>query len=294
MKLGVGFWSGANVNDPEALVAQLQAIGVEGCGMVPEQEYTPQKVTALKSAFAEAKLFLGEYTMYGAGWPLASESEAEREEGVAHIHRHLEHCRDLGVVCLGLSAITNEGGDLWSEAVWNRLVLGFGEVMPEAERLGGDVTVHPGNRGPFDSPSQLRRLLDEVKSPNLKVMLDPVNMSNHRVVHNYTDFLNYCFDELGDHIIGAHAKDLAFDNTHWVTKIDEMPPGTGLLDYEVYLRRLDELGSEIILTIEHLRDIGVSGTVVSPTFFYYDTDRELTRARDYIHGVASRIGVKIG
>ena len=294
MKLGVGFWSGAKVDDPAALVAQLQAIGVEGCGMLMEGDYTPARIDALKTAFAEAGLFLGEYTMYGAGWPLASESEADRREGVDHIHKHLEHCRDIGVVCLGLSVITNESGDPWAEAVWTRLVQGFGEIMPAAERLGVDVTVHPGNRGPLDSPGQLRRLLDEVKSPNLKIMLDPVNMSNHRVVHNYTDFLNYCFDELGDSIIGAHAKDLAFDNTHWVTKIDEMPPGTGLLDYEVYLRRLDELDREIILTIEHLRDIGVSGTVVSPTFFYYDTDQELTRARDYIHGVANRIGVKIG
>ena len=294
MKLGVGFWSGANVHDPPALVAQLQAIGVEGCGMVPEGDYTPDKIAALKIAFDNAGLFLGEYTMYGAGWPLASEGEADRREAVAHIHKHLQICHDLAVHCLGLSVITDEPGDPWAQDVWNRLVAGFGEVMPEAERLGVNVTVHPGNRGPLDAPSQLRRLLDEVKSPNLKVMLDPVNMSNHRVVHNFTDFLNYCFDEVGDSIIGAHAKDLRFDQTHWVTKIDEMPPGTGLIDYEVYLQRLDQLNGDIIFTIEHLRDIGVSGTVASPVFYYFNTDQELTRARNYIHEVAARIGVKIG
>ena len=294
MKLGVGFWSGANVGDPSALVARLKAIGVEGCGMVPEGDYTPEQITALRSSFAAADLFLGEYTMYGAGWPLASESAAARRDGLAHIHRHLQHCADLDVHCLGLSVITDDPGDLWADEVWTRLVGGFAMLMPEAERLGVDITLHPGNRGPLDSPSQLRRLLDQVASPRLKVMLDPVNMTNHRVVRNYTDFLNYCFDEVGDSIIGAHAKDVRFDDTHWVTKIDEMPPGTGLIDYEVYLQRLDALDADIIFTIEHLRDIGVSGTVASPVFHYFGTDHELTRARNYIHEVAGRIGIEIG
>ena len=293
MKLGVGFWSGANVDDPDALVAQLRALGVEGAGMLPPKEYTPEEIAKLRNAFEAASLFLGELTLYGAGWPLASADAKVRKEGLATIVRSLGYAKDMAAHCLGLSVIADEPCDPWAEKVWSRLVPTLGEVMMEAEQLGVDVSLHPGNRGPLDSPSQVRRMLDEVKSPRLKVMLDPVNMSNHRVCHNFTDFLNYAFDQLGDSIIGAHAKDLSINHRHWVTRIDEVPPGTGLLDYEVYLQRLDQLNGEIIFTIEHLRDVGVSGTVVSPNFVYFNTDNELKRARDYIHGVADRIGVAI-
>lgn len=294
MKLGVGFWSGANVGDPEALVAQLQAIGVEGAGMVPEQEYGPDQLAKLKTAFDSAGLFLGELTCYGTGWRLTSSDAAVRRDAIASLTRRFQAARQMGAHCVGISVIADEPVDPWAADVWTRLVRGLSEVLPEAERIGIDLSVHPGNRGPLDSPSQLRRLLSEIKSPRLKVMLDPVNMSNHRVCHNFTDFLNFCFDELGDSIIGAHAKDLTIDHRHWVVRIDEVPPGTGMLDYEVYLQRLDQLEGEIIFTIEHLRDIGVSGTIVSPNLVYFDTDYEMTRARDYIHRLADRIGVTIG
>ena len=106
----------------------------------------------------------------------------------------------------------------------------LGEIAPEAEGLGVDLAIHPTNEGPLDTAEQLRRVVDDVGSPRLKVMLDPVNMSTHRSCYNTTDFLNSMFDLLGDAIIGAHAKDINLDTSHWVLRLDEVPLGTGLLD----------------------------------------------------------------
>ena len=178
--------------------------------------------------------------------------------------------------------------------VWQRLVQGMAEVVVEAETLGVNLGVHPGNRGPLDAPAQLRRLLDDVASPRLKVILDPVNMTTHRTYYNTTAFLDYTFDLLGPDIIAAHAKDVSLDTSHWVTKLDEVPLGMGRLDYETYLRRLGELDADVLFTIEHYRDVGVSGTVASPVYVNYpDTDWENTRARNYIHELAHKVGVEV-
>ena len=137
-------------------------------------------------------------------------------------------------------------------------------------------------------------MADEVGSPRCKVMLDPVNMMTARTSQTTTDFLNHTFDLIGDIIVAAHAKDVLLDEKHWVVKVDEVPPGMGTMDYETFLRRLSELDKDLVLTIEHLRDVGVAGTNVSPVYVYYqDTFWEFIRARKFIQEVAERIGVEV-
>ena len=116
---------------------------------------------------------------YHCGWPLASPDPDIRREASESLSQGFRAARALNAHCVGVSVIANgpEEGDLWSDEVWHRLVQGMAEVMAEAENLGVDLGVHPGNRGPLDAPAQLRRLLDDVASPRLKVIFDPVNMT---------------------------------------------------------------------------------------------------------------------
>ena len=84
---------------------------------------------------------------------------------------------------------------------------------------------------------------------------------------------------------------VSLDPSHWVIKIDEVPPGKGSLDYETFLLRISQLDQDTVLTIEHLRDVGVSGTAASPNFVYYSTDSRIIQAKNYIQRMAQRIGV---
>ena len=241
-------------------------------------------------------MFVGEVTLYQCGWPLAGTDSAQRREAVATLAKGFEDAAALDARCVGVSVIAGGpgDGDLWSEDLWKRLVSGTAEAAAEAERIGVDMAFHPGNRGPLDAPEQLRRILDEVASPRLKVILDPVNMTDHRNYHDNTGFLNRCFDLLGDDIIAAHAKDVHFDYRHLITKLDEVPLGMGGMDYETYLRGLDQLDPGVVLTIEHYRDVGVSGTVASPVYVSYpEGDRENRRAREFVEEVAQRVGARI-
>ena len=49
-----------------------------------------------------------------------------------------------------------------------------------------------------------------------------------------------------------HFKDVLWDWSHMLLRLDEVLIGDGVLDYETYLRRLLELDGEVICFCEHL------------------------------------------
>ena len=293
MRLACGFWSGVAASAPERAVAKLDQVGVKGVVMVPGKEgWTAEEIERVKTVFDAHGVFVCEVAQYRHGY-LASHDDGQREEGVQAVIKSLYDAKALAACCVGISRPWGADGDWWSERTWTQLCKSLGAIATVAEVLDVPVGLHPTNRAPLDSPEQLRRCVDDVASPWVQVLLDVVNMSTNRTVYNTTDFLNATFDLLGDCIIAAHAKDVAMDVKHWVLKLDEVPIGTGYLDYETFLRRVDQLDSEIILTIEHFRDVAVSGATISPNFAYLDTELENARARAYIEEVAARVGATI-
>ena len=298
MRLGVAFWSGISPQQMEDTLERLKDIGVKGLGHLNvENGWSDTDLKEFREGFAARGFFIGELTMYQYGGVLASEDKGVQDSAVESLARGFEQALILNAHCVGVSTIFDgpQGGiNPWSDEVWEHLVEGTGKAAVEAERIGVDLAFHPGNRGPLDTPDQQRRLIDEVGSARVKAILDPVNMTDHRNYHSNADFLNYCFDLLGNDIVAAHAKDIYLDDSHWVTKLDEVPLVKGNTHYETYVRRLDELDDDLVFSIEHYRDVGVCGTVASPVYVDYpQTDGENTRARQYIHEVVQEVGVEI-
>ena len=297
MRLRVAFWEGVEPGDFDRTIARLREIGVKGLGHIAVADgWDDEMLQRFRLGMEAAGCFISEVTMYQFGWMLAQGDETIRQEALDELTKGMHHAVILDAHCVGISAIAGRPGhdDPWSPAVWRRLVDGLGMAATEAERVGVDLAVHPVNCGPLDTPEQLRRLLDDVASPRMKVILDPVNMTDHRNLFGIGDLVNEMFDLLGSDTVAAHAKDLYYDQRHLVTKIDEVPLGTGRMDYETFLRRLAELDDSVVLCIEHFRDVGVSGTAASPVYVDYQSDVENRRARDYIHDVAAAIGVELG
>ena len=297
MRLGVAFWEGVTPGDVDGTIARLNQIGVKGLGHLSVVEgWDEGMLQRFRRGMETAGCFVSEVTMYASGWMLAQSDNVLRQEALDELTRVMHHAVTLNAHCVGISTIAGQPGqdDPWSPDVWRRLVDGAGMAATEAERVGMDLAFHPVNCGPLDTPEQLRRLLDDVASPRVKVILDPVNMTTQRNVFSITDLLNQMFDLLGAETVAAHAKDVYFDDRHLITKIDEVPLGTGKMDYETYLRRFAELDDSAVFCIEHFRDVGVSGTVASPVYVDYESDVENTRARNFIHDVAAAIGVELG
>ena len=104
------------------------------------------------------------------------------------------------------------------------------------------------------SPDEYLALIKAIDRPAFAVHLDPINMINcpDRAYHS-GNFIRECFEKLGPWIKSCHAKDFILRN-HLTLRIDESRPGTGMLDYDTYLRELAKLDPDVPLVIEHLPD----------------------------------------
>jgi sugar phosphate isomerase/epimerase len=102
-----------------------------------------------------------------------------------------------------------------------------------------------------DSPDSCLELIKAIDRKQFGVHLDPVNMisSPQRYFNNGT-FLKECFSKLGPHIKSIHAKDIII-LPQLTVHMEERRPGSGTLDYSVFLREASKL-KDIPFMLEHL------------------------------------------
>ena len=106
-----------------------------------------------------------------------------------------------------------------------------------AEEHGVTLAFEPEINNVVDSAEKGRRLLDEMRSPHLKVVMDAANLFDAedpaRRLSRSEQILDEAFELLGDDIIIAHAKDVRASG-------EVVAAGKGDLDYGLYLKHLSE------------------------------------------------------
>jgi sugar phosphate isomerase/epimerase len=226
------------------------------CGAT-QPEWDDRAVAGIRAFFDERGLRAGELSSFHHG--LAAPDPAAREAALAAYGRRIEHAAILGAACVGFSFPGIYDRHVRSEAVWDRVVEAAGALAAAGERAGVDVAAHPHQMGPLFSVERIARLLEEVGSPRLKVLIDPVNLVTQDTYYDTAPLLRRMFDALGDRVVSAHAKDISMTGVQRnergrlaVCHLDEEIPGKGNLDYATFLRRLDALAHEVVMHVEHL------------------------------------------
>lgn len=105
-----------------------------------------------------------------------------------------------------------------------------------------------------DSADSYVMLVNAIDRKRFAVHLDPVNLicSPQRYFDN-ASIIRDCFNKLGQHIKGCHAKDIILAEK-LTTHLDECVPGTGALNYRVYLNEMNRLDPDTPLMLEHLKE----------------------------------------
>lgn len=132
------------------------------------------------------------------------------------------------------------------EENYQRILENLRPLVKEAERLGVTIGIEPVYAGTIYCPQRMRRLLDDLASDNVGVILDVSNMTYPQTRHMQCDIINDSFDLFGDRIKAIHLKDFTFDEEE---KKSFAVAGTGELMTELIFDRLAELEHkpEIIL-----------------------------------------------
>lgn len=160
-----------------------------------------------------------------------------------------------------------EAPENYEEPAYLAVRRAFERMAREAEKTGALVAIEPYWRNIIDSARRAERLFKEVKSPSLKLTMDPCNYYRNEDLPNMGPMLEDMFRRVGGETVIAHAKDVKAAG-----KEQELPAaGLGVMDYPRYLRLLAGLDRELYLVVEHLKMPDVA------------------RARDFVKGQIDRL-----
>jgi sugar phosphate isomerase/epimerase len=142
-------------------------------------------------------------------------------------------CRWLDVRIITLCTGTCDSHDMWRwhpdnarKSTWERLVRTMSEAVKIADRYEVTLAFEPEVKNVVSSTMRARRLLDEIGSPWLKIVIDPANLFHSGDLIRLHETLDEAFDWLGPDIVLAHAK-----NPPGIERLREM----GLAHFESLL-----------------------------------------------------------
>lgn len=234
-------------------------------------------------------LRIGEVIPFYGGRHLGFHDREPHEFALEIYTKQIHIAAIIGAHCVGFGWGKEFGWpspDIWSDKTWNERIAGVAELAQVAERKGIDIAAHPLYFTPLKSVERCKELVESVGSQRVKILLDLVNMCEPHMYYSTTDLVNHAFDELGEHVVSMHAKDVKIsgggigggarsEKGNPIVHIDEAVPGTGVMDYPTIMKRLGELPQDVILHVEH--------------FEYEDT----IVGQQYIRSVGRQLSVEV-
>lgn len=188
---------------------------------------------------------------------------AQREAGLRRLGVMAAACGRLGTGVITLCTGTRDPQNMWNRhpdndtpEAWRDLLACLAPALAIAEQHDLTLAFEPEVANVIDTAAKGRRLLDEVRSPRLKVVLDAANLFRAGDLARMPAVLQEAFDQLGGDIVIAHAKDLARDG-----EAGHQAAGTGVLDYDRYLTLLRQAGYDGALILHSLEEDQVDPAV---------------------------------
>jgi len=178
-----------------------------------------------------------------------------RAVGADGLDRLITWAPGLGAEVVTLCTGSRDPENMWrkhpgndSSEAWSDLLVQIERAVKVAEECGVTLGVEPEIGNTINSVQKARRLLDEVKSPRLKIVMDGANVFQRGQLPNMRNVLDEAFDLLGPDIVLAHAKDLDKDG-----EAGHLAAGRGRLDYPYYLELLSKSGFDGTIILHALQ-----------------------------------------
>lgn len=261
-----------------AVAVREAGYGAARCPLEPDAD--DDTVRAFSEAAREADIVIAEVGAFG--WNPISSDPDERAEAIRKCVSRLELAERIGARCC--VNVAGSRGTRWAGAHPDNLTeetfeMTVASVREIIDAVQPERTTYTLETMPWIFPHTADSYLDLIRAVDREafaVHLDPVNLvTSPRVAYNTGALLRECFEKLGPHIRCCHGKDIQLRDKLTV-HLDEVRPGTGLLDYPTFLKELDALPHDVPLVLEHLPDEG-----------------EFARAAAYIREVAAETGVEL-
>jgi sugar phosphate isomerase/epimerase len=196
---------------------------------------------------------------------MAHPDEGTRRDGLRSLGVIAGACQRLGTSTITLCTGTRDRENMWrrhpdneTPEAWRDLLATVQEALEMAEEHGVTLAFEAEINNVVDSAKKGRRLLDKMRSPHLKVVMDAANLFDAddpaRQLSSSEQILDEAFELLGDDIVIVHAKDVRASG-------EVVAAGKGDLDYGLYLKHLSEAGYGGPLVMHGLAEEEVEGSL---------------------------------
>lgn len=177
--------------------------------------------------------------------------ENARQREVQKFIEHLKYARVIGADMVGTETGRYDSAFrvvpyTYTEGCYQLLLKSMRQIVAAAEKLGVIVGVETVHDHTLYCPEMMRRFLEDIDSPNVEVILDPVNLISAKNYQDQDEVIEKAFRLYGDRIGAVHVKDFVM--------VDGQPEfayvGDGLLHYETLLRNLKKEKPYVSMLLE--------------------------------------------
>lgn len=213
-----------------------------------DEALTPGLAMYIKKIFAKNDV---DIAVLGCYLNLA---DPNKEQLAKTMHRYMAHIRFAS--WLGCGVVGTETGcpnetythvpECHNEESLQLFIENLRPIVKYAEDMGVVMAIEPVWKHIVCNPKRARRVLDEINSPNLQIILDPVNLLD---ISNYQDqvaIVDEAIALLGDDVAMVHIKDFKVENG----KLLSVAAGEGQMDYTSLMKFMKEKKPFIHATLE--------------------------------------------
>lgn len=197
---------------------------------------------------------------------LFDRDEERRRHNIERFKELLRYAKFFGAPMVAAETGVNEGND-YNERDWQTMKETLKELVEEAEKWGIFIGLEAADGHLIGTAPELARMLDEVPSSMIGVVLDPGNLLNENNFAKQDEVIEEAFNLLGTRVIAAHAKDRKRSDDGLVTTVTA---GWGEMNYELYMKRLNQYKPQVHIIMETAKE------------------HEMARAKAYIEEIRQR------
>lgn len=216
-----------------------------------DEALTPGLAMYIKNVFAKNEV---DIAVLGCYLNLANPNREQLEKTV---HRYMAHIRFAS--WLGCGVVGTETGapnetysftpECHTEEALKLFIQNVRPVVKYAEQMGVVFAIEPVYRHIVWNPKQARRVLDEINSPNLQIIFDPVNLLDIANYQNRDEIIREAIELLGQDIAMVHLKDFRIEDG----KMISVGCGLGEMDYTDILKFMKTRKPFIHATLENTK-----------------------------------------
>ena len=180
--------------------------------------------------------------------------ESKREAEIRRFIEHLKYAKILGADMVGTETGRYDADFkvvpyTYTEGNYQILLKSMRQIVKAAEKLGVTVGVEAVHDHTLYCPEIMRRFLEDMDSPNVEAILDPVNLISAENYQNQDEVIEKAFKLYADRISVLHIKDFVM--------VDGQPEFAmvhdGLFHYEHLLKLVKQYKPYAAMLLENSR-----------------------------------------